>query len=61
MLTRLGWGIAVSSAALYAAGAFLGYPEAAVLAAGGVLAVVTAPGLDPARPPSHAYGGRSRR
>ena len=42
MLTRLGWGIAAASVALYAAGALLGYPEAVVLAAGGVLAVVTA-------------------
>ncbi|MCW2859150.1 MAG: hypothetical protein JWP48_858 [Actinoallomurus sp.] len=42
MLTRLGWGIAAASVALYAAGAWLGYPEAVVLAAGGVLAVVTA-------------------
>lgn len=42
MLTRLGWGIAVASVAVYAAGAWLGYPEAVVLAAGGVLAVVTA-------------------
>jgi uncharacterized protein (DUF58 family) len=42
VLTRLGWGIAAASAALYAAGAWLGYPEAVVLAAGGVLAVVSA-------------------
>ena len=42
MLTRLGWGIAVASVVLYAAGAWLGYPEAVVLAAGGALAVVTA-------------------
>jgi uncharacterized protein (DUF58 family) len=42
VLTRLGWGIAVASVVLYAAGAWLGYPEAVVLAAGGVLAVVTA-------------------
>lgn len=42
MLTRLGWGIAAASVVLYAVGVFLGYPEASVLAAGGVLAVVTA-------------------
>jgi uncharacterized protein (DUF58 family) len=39
MLTRLGWGTAAASVVLYAAGAWLGYPEAVVLAAGGVLAV----------------------
>jgi uncharacterized protein (DUF58 family) len=42
VLTRLGWGIAVASAVLYAAGAWLGYPEPVVLATGGALAVVTA-------------------
>jgi uncharacterized protein (DUF58 family) len=42
VLTRLGWGIAAASVVLYAAGAWLGYPEAAVLAAGGVLSVLTA-------------------
>jgi uncharacterized protein (DUF58 family) len=42
VLTRLGWGIAVASVVVYAAGAWLGYPEAVVLAAGGVLAVLTA-------------------
>jgi uncharacterized protein (DUF58 family) len=42
VLTRLGWGIAAASVVVYAAGAWLGYPEAVVLAAGGVLAVVTA-------------------
>jgi uncharacterized protein (DUF58 family) len=42
VLTRLGWGIAVASVALYAAGAWLGYPELAVLAVGGALAVASA-------------------
>jgi uncharacterized protein (DUF58 family) len=42
VLTRLGWGITVASVVVYAAGAWLGYPEAVVLAVGGVLAVVTA-------------------
>jgi uncharacterized protein (DUF58 family) len=42
VLTRLGWGIAAASVLLYAAGAWLGYPEAVVLAAGGILAVVCA-------------------
>ena len=42
MLTRLGWGIAAVSVALYAAGAWLGYAEPVVLATGGALAVVTA-------------------
>jgi uncharacterized protein (DUF58 family) len=42
VLTRLGWGIAVAALVAYAAGAWLGYPEAVVVAAGGVLAVVTA-------------------
>ena len=42
MLTRLGWGIVAASAVSYAAGAWLGYPEPAVLAAGGILAVVAA-------------------
>lgn len=42
MLTRLGWGITASSVVAYAGGAWLGYPEAVVLAAGGVLAVLTA-------------------
>jgi uncharacterized protein (DUF58 family) len=42
VLTRLGWGIAAVSVVLYAAGAWLGYPEPVVLAAGGMLAVVTA-------------------
>lgn len=41
MLTRLGQGIAAVSVVVYAAGAWLGYSEAVVLATGGVLAVVT--------------------
>ncbi len=42
VLTRLGWGIAATSLASYAAGAWLGYPEPAVLAVGGLAAVVAA-------------------
>jgi uncharacterized protein (DUF58 family) len=42
VLTRLGWGTAVASVLLYAGGAWLGYPEASVLAAGGILAVAAA-------------------
>jgi uncharacterized protein (DUF58 family) len=39
MLTPLGWGIAAGSVPLYAAGAWLGYREPAVLAVAGLLAV----------------------
>jgi uncharacterized protein (DUF58 family) len=42
VLTRLGWGIAVLSVLLYAAGAWLGYVEPVVLATGGLVAVLTA-------------------
>ncbi|WP_067457679.1 DUF58 domain-containing protein [Actinomadura macra] len=39
MLTPLGWGTAAVSAALYAAGWWLGYPEPAMLAVAGLAAV----------------------
>ncbi|MFD0684629.1 DUF58 domain-containing protein [Actinomadura fibrosa] len=42
MLTPLGWGTAAVSAALYAAGWWLGYPEPAVLAVAGLAAVAAA-------------------
>lgn len=42
MLTPVGWGVAAASAALYAVGALLGYPEPVALAVGGFLAVLTA-------------------
>ncbi|MER7546628.1 DUF58 domain-containing protein [Actinomadura sp.] len=42
MLTPLGWGTAAASAALYAAGWWLGYPEPAALAVAGLAAVAGA-------------------
>jgi uncharacterized protein (DUF58 family) len=42
MLTPLGWGTTAASVLLYTAGSLLGYPELAVLATGGVLALSTA-------------------
>ncbi|GAA5086523.1 uncharacterized protein (DUF58 family) [Thermocatellispora tengchongensis] len=42
MLTPLGWGTMAVSLALYAAGFLLGYPELAVLATGGALALASA-------------------
>ena len=42
MPTPLGWGTVLVSLALYAAGAWLGYPELAVLGPIGLLAVGTA-------------------
>ncbi|SEK92426.1 DUF58 domain-containing protein [Nonomuraea pusilla] len=42
MLTPLGWGTLAASAALYAAGFLLGYPEPVVLATGGLLALAAA-------------------
>ncbi|MFI0349013.1 DUF58 domain-containing protein [Actinomadura sp. 9N407] len=42
MLTPLGWGTAVVSASLYAAGWWLGYPEPAMLAVAGLVAVAGA-------------------
>ncbi|TDD79359.1 DUF58 domain-containing protein [Actinomadura rubrisoli] len=42
MLTPLGWGTAAVSAALYAAGWWLGYPEPAMLAVAGLAAVAGA-------------------
>lgn len=41
-LTPLGWGVSGASILLYAAGAWLGYPELAVLATGGLVAVLLA-------------------
>ncbi|HEY3685881.1 MAG TPA: DUF58 domain-containing protein [Streptosporangiaceae bacterium] len=41
-LTPLGWGVAAASVLLYAAGAWLGYPEPAVLAVAGIAAVLAA-------------------
>ncbi|WP_067821782.1 DUF58 domain-containing protein [Actinomadura kijaniata] len=42
MLTPLGWGTAAGSAVLYALGWWLGYPEPAVLALAGLVAVAVA-------------------
>ncbi|SPT56975.1 hypothetical protein [Actinomadura madurae] len=42
MLTPLGWGTAAVSAPLYAAGWWLGYPEPAMLAVAGLVAVAGA-------------------
>ncbi|MBO2453761.1 DUF58 domain-containing protein [Actinomadura barringtoniae] len=42
MLTPLGWGTAVASVLLYGAGWWLGYPEPAMLAVAGLLAVGSA-------------------
>ncbi|GAA4241959.1 DUF58 domain-containing protein [Actinomadura meridiana] len=42
MLTPLGWGTAAVSVPLYAAGWWLGYPEPAMLAVAGLVAVVAA-------------------
>ncbi|MFI0372462.1 DUF58 domain-containing protein [Actinomadura sp. 1N219] len=42
MLTPLGWGTAAVSALLYAAGWWLGYPEPAMLAVAGLVAVAAA-------------------
>ncbi|MDL4774647.1 DUF58 domain-containing protein [Actinomadura xylanilytica] len=50
MLTPLGWGTAAGSAALYAAGWWLGYPEPAMLALAGLAAVAVAIGWTLPRP-----------
>lgn len=50
VLTPLGWGTAAGSAALYAAGWWLGYPEPAGLALAGLAAVAVAIGWTLPRP-----------
>lgn len=50
MLTPLGWGTAAGSAALYAAGWWLGYPEPATFAVAGFAAVAAAAGWTLPRP-----------